>query len=147
MKDLTIFENSNFGKITIIEKDGEPWFVAKEVCGILTVGNVTNALIEIDNDDKSDISLTKDGNNISKLRIINESGFYHLILKSRKPNAKQFKRWVTHEVLPSIRKTGSYSCTPQTYAGEYSSDILLRLKHVGFLAEGLADSKPFVNKC
>lgn len=97
--------------LTIIQdNNGNPWWMANEVCEILGLVNVSKALIELDICDKRDITGSKVGSNISKLRIINEPGLYSLIFKSRKPEAETFKRWVVHEVLPSIRKTGSYRC-------------------------------------
>lgn len=105
---------------TITDEKGEFWFVAKEICDVLGIGNVSKALIEIDSVDKTDmvispvdLTIGKVDNKIKdlrpkKMRIVNESGLYALLFKSRKPEAREFKRWVTHEVLPSIRKTGSY---------------------------------------
>ena len=83
--------------------DGEPWFVAADVCTILGVGNPTQALTRLDEDERTLIS--NEGRDVNA---VSEAGLYVLILGSRKPEAKTFKRWVTHEVLPSIRKTGSY---------------------------------------
>lgn len=96
---------------TIIHEGGEPWWIAKEVCEILGLKNVSMALVEIDQADKMVISGNDVGSNISKLRVVNESGLYDLIFKSIKPEAKKFRRWVTSEVLPQIRKTGSYNTT------------------------------------
>ena len=87
--------------------DGEPWFVAADVCTILGVGNPTQALTRLDEDERTLIS--NEGRDVNA---VSEAGLYALILGSRKPEAKTFKRWVTHEVLPSIRKTGSYGTTP-----------------------------------
>ena len=89
-------------------KDGEPWWLAADVCSVLDLGNVGQAINRLDADEKSDI-ISNDGTpgNPTKA-IINESGLYSLILGSRKPEAKAFKKWVTSEVLPQIRKTGSY---------------------------------------
>ncbi|MBI9110290.1 Bro-N domain-containing protein [Maridesulfovibrio ferrireducens] len=91
----------------IQDKDGNPWFVAKDVCASLGFKNPSDATKYIDEDDRTLIS-NPSGNGGSKATIINESGLYSLILRSRKPEAKKFKKWVTSEVLPSIRKTGSY---------------------------------------
>ena len=94
--------------LSIIQDDkGNPWWVAKEVCDVLGLTNVTVALESLDTDDKTELkeSLSSGGR---RPLIINEPGLYSLIFKSRKPEAKTFKRWVTHEVLPSIRKTGGY---------------------------------------
>lgn len=91
---------------------GEPWFIAADVCAVLGLDNVTKALLRVDDDDKTLISIQgrtpTEGIIGRQVNIISESGFYSLVLSSRKPVAKPFKRWVTHEVLPSIRKTGFY---------------------------------------
>lgn len=83
--------------------DGEPWFAAIDVCAVLEIGNVSQALTRLDDDE-----FTLIWNEGREMNMITESGLYSLVLGSRKPEAKTFKRWVTHEVLPSIRKTGSY---------------------------------------
>ena len=89
--------------------DGEPWFVAKDVCGILELGNVGQALTRLDEDEVTDITLNDVAGRPNHAKVVNEPGLYSLILASRKPQAKDFRRWVTHEVLPAIRKTGSYA--------------------------------------
>lgn len=98
--------------VRVIEKDGEPWFVAKDVCDILELENITNALKSLDPDDLT-LTILKSGSQNREMKLISESGLYTLILRSNKPEAKNFRRWVTHEVLPSIRKRGMYA-TPQT---------------------------------
>lgn len=99
-----------FDQVRTIEDDkGNIWWVARDICNILGLGNVSQTLLSLDDDEKSDITNTKLDSNNNRLRIINEPGLYNLIFKSRKPEAKEFKRWVTHEVMPSIRKTGSYT--------------------------------------
>lgn len=111
MNELKIFENPEFGRIRAIEQNGEPWFVAADVCRALDITNVGNALARLDDDEKSSIRLTDvtpNGGN-PNVSIINEPGLYSLVLGSRKPEAKAFKRWITHEVIPTIRKTGSYT--------------------------------------
>ena len=118
-KTIQIFENAEFGAIrTLTGKDGEPWFVGKDVATILGYANTKKAIIEhVDKDDKQVVQLsdiqqgheTLPSNMVgSKVVIINESGLYSLILSSKLPSAKRFKRWVTSEVLPQIRKTGGY---------------------------------------
>ena len=108
MSELKIFENPAFGKIRSITRNGEPWFVAKDVTEILGHTNTSKAVADhVDNEDKLNnktlLSLGQRGG-----WIINESGLYSLILSSKLPQAKAFKRWVTSEVLPAIRKNGSY---------------------------------------
>lgn len=104
---------------TLTDETGEPWFVAKDVCDILGHSNVSMALGRLDDDERSKFNLGRQG----ETNIVNEAGLYGLILGSRKPEAHEFKRWVTHEVLPSIRKTGGY--IPATEA-ESDEDILAK---------------------
>lgn len=94
---------------TLTDKAGEPWFVAKDVCDILELGNTTNALRALDEDEKTNFTNCNVAQNGGRAPlIISEPGLYKLIMRSRKPEAKEFQRWVTHEVLPQIRKTGGY---------------------------------------
>lgn len=112
--DMQIFENEQFGAIRAVEIDGEPWFVAKDVCDALGIRSDTVRSI-VDADDVAETNPNTIGvaGGRSPL-IINEAGFYTLILKSRKPEAKAFKRWVTHEVLPAIHRDGAYVATDGT---------------------------------
>ena len=107
-------------KLTVItDKEGKPWFVAKESCEILDLTNVGQAVSGLDADEKKTISITindRKGRGSPKRIIISEPGLYKLIQKSRKPEARKFDRWVRHDVLPSIRKTGSYSIRPKIEA-------------------------------
>ena len=117
MNDLAIFENPEFGHIRGLKIEGEPWFVGKDIAEALGYKKPANALAtHVDNEDKQFVMIpqgTEPRNGAlspeSKTTIINESGLYSLMLKSKLPGAKKFKRWVTSEVLPSIRKTGAYS--------------------------------------
>lgn len=94
---------------TLTDEAGEPWFVAKDVCDILELSNVTEALRSLDDDEKSNFRISEVAQNGGRAPlIISEPGLYKLIMRSRKPEAKEFQRWVTHEVLPSIRKHGGY---------------------------------------
>ena len=90
---------------TLTDKQGEPWFVAKDVCDILGMSNATVALQSLDDDELAKFNL---GGQHGEANIISEPGLYRLIMRSRKPEAKEFQRWVTHEVLPQIRRTGGY---------------------------------------
>ena len=92
---------------TLTDEAGEPWFVAKDVCAILEISNPSDALKRLDDDERSRFNLGRQG----ETNIVNEAGLYVLVLGSRKPEAHEFKRWVTHEVIPSIRKTGGYLAT------------------------------------
>ena len=113
--EVQIFENAEFGKVRTIVKDGEPYFIGKDVADILGYAKPENAIAtHVDEEDKTSTLIQGTGSNYkSKAIIINESGVYALIFGSKLPKAKQFKRWVTSEVLPSIRKTGSYSTIPK----------------------------------
>src|SRR5690606_3965390 len=99
-------------ELRIIEKDNEIWFVAKDVCDILEIKNSRDAVSRLDDDEKG-VVLTDTPGGRQKLQAVNEFGLYNLVLTSRKPEAKEFKRWITHEVIPSIRKHGAYM-TPET---------------------------------
>ncbi|USK43757.1 BRO family protein [Cytobacillus oceanisediminis] len=102
-----VFEFKGQDLRTIIQND-EPWFVAKDVCDILELNNSRQALTRLDDEEKADVTIN-DGRQNRNYSIINESGLYELIFASRKLEAKMFKKWVKQEVLPSIRKTGSYT--------------------------------------
>jgi len=94
--------------IRVVMKDDQPWWMAKDVCSVLEIGNVGDALSRLDPDEKDDIDSIDAAGRPNHAAIVSESGLYSLVLGSRKPEAKAFKRWITHEVIPSIRKTGSY---------------------------------------
>lgn len=94
--------------VRITDLDRNPWWLLADVCGSLGIGNTTMAAAGLDEDEKSTISITEGGNLNATRIIINESGLYSLILRSRKPEAKRFKKWVTSEVLPAIRRDGAY---------------------------------------
>ena len=108
MSNLITFENMEFGKLTVMEKDGEFFFIGKEVAEKLGYSNTRDALVRhVDIDDKADV-VFHDGRQRRSMVSINESGLYSLILSSKLPQAKEFKKWITTEVLPSIRKNGGY---------------------------------------
>lgn len=113
MNDVTIFRKDEFGAVRAVTLEGEPWFVAADVCRALGLGNSSMAVSKLDEDEKG-ISLIDTLGGEQKLGIVNESGLYALVLSSRKPEAKAFKRWITHEVIPSIRKTGGYIAGQET---------------------------------
>jgi prophage antirepressor-like protein len=128
MHELTLFSNKEGFKVRVVIVDGEPWFVAKDVCDILGLGNARQALSGLDNDEKTTLKrsefsgLTVTNNDGQTFRggaqlinIISESGLYALIIRSNKPEAKAFRRWITHEVLPAIRKTGRYVVPRKTW--------------------------------
>lgn len=111
-----VFSSEEFGSIRAMRgDDGEPWFVAKDVCDALGLGNVGQALARLDEDEKGSITLNDGTPGNPNKAIVTEPGLYALVLASRKPEAKRFKRWVTHEVLPAIRRHGAYA-TPEMVA-------------------------------
>ena len=107
MNQLTKFFNGK--ELRVIEKGNDIWFVAKDVCDILEIKNPSDALKRLDGDERARFNLGRQG----ETNVVNEYGLYSLVLGSRKPEAKEFKRWITHEVIPSIRKHGAYM-TPET---------------------------------
>lgn len=112
---IQIFENKNFGSIRIISRDDEIWFVLSDVCKSLGLSNPTTVANRIDEDERSKFNLGRQGN----ATIINESGLYSVILRSDKPQAKTFRKWVTSEVLPTIRKTGGYVANDDLFIQTY----------------------------
>ena len=115
MNKLEIFKNQDFGEIRTITIDGEPYFVGKDVAEILGYSRPDHAINQhVDSEDKLTYQIGTSGQN-RQMFIINESGLYSLILSSKLPSAKKFKRWVTSEVLPEIRKNGSYTKAPKSF--------------------------------
>lgn len=113
MNNLQIFNSPDFGQIRTIQQNGEPWFVGKDVAKILGYERADNAIRNhVDDEDKLMHQISASGQN-REMYIINESGLYSLILSSKMPKAKEFKRWVTSEVIPAIRKTGKYEAMAQ----------------------------------
>ena len=128
MNNLKVFSSVEFGSIRTLEVNNEPWFVGKDVAVVLGYAKPENAIsAHVDIEDKTSTLIQGSGSNYkSKTTIINESGLYSLILSSKLPTAKAFKRWVTSEVLPIIRKTGGYiPTTPQMTEQEILSRALL----------------------
>ena len=107
---IKVFENTDFGSVRVVEHDGEPWFVGKDVAAILGYSDVNKAVaMHVDDEDKKLNDKTSSSFGQRGATLINESGLYSLIIGSKLDEARKFKRWVTSEVLPSIRKTGKYS--------------------------------------
>lgn len=110
MNDIQIFSNEQFGQVRVITKDGEPWFVGKDIAEVLGYSNSRDALItHVDEEDRNTVAISDGKRGNPNQTIINESGLYSLILGSKLPSAKKFKKWVTSDVLPSIRKHGMYA--------------------------------------
>lgn len=119
MNDIKVFENDAFGSVRTIDREGDVWFVGKDVAAALGYSNTNDALSRhVDPEDKyqgEGVAFPDPHGTLQYPTIINESGLYSLVISSKLPTAKQFKRWITKEVIPSIRKTGGYFATPKTY--------------------------------
>lgn len=127
MNELKIFENPEFGTIHTVEIDGEPWMVGKDVATALGYSNPRDALAKhVDDDDKNTVAICDGTPGNPNLTIINESGLYSLVFGSRKPEAKVFKRWVTHEVIPSIRRHGVYATAETAERLMNDPDFMIR---------------------
>lgn len=129
MNELRIFNNADFGDVRTVEKDGNIWFVGKDVAEALGYERPTKAVQDhIDEEDKDVVPIQDSIGRKQNTPIINESGLYSLVLSSKLPSAKAFKRWITSEVIPSIRKTGSYnkpSKQPTTQQEQRAKAMLL----------------------
>lgn len=119
---LQIFEDEEHDEFRVFDRDGEPWFVLSEVCRRLEIANHSDAALRLDDDEKDTIGITDSIGRARRTHIINESGLYSLILSSRKPAAKRFKKWVTSEVLPSIRQTGGYHGRIPAFIRRYNAN-------------------------
>ena len=115
MNELQIFNSEEFGEIRTVSINDEPWFVASDICKALELSNATVSVQRLDEDEKSKFNLGLSGGDTN---CVNEYGLYSLVLASRKPEAKKFKRWITHEVIPSIRKHGGYIAGQETMSDD-----------------------------
>lgn len=109
---IEIFGSEEFGTVRTMIMNGEPWFVANDVFRVLGITNTKDALRTLDEDEKSGVDIIDPHGRSQKTNCINESGLYSIVLRSRKPEAKSFRRWITHEVIPAIRKHGAYISDP-----------------------------------
>lgn len=110
MNDIKVFDNEEFGEVrALLSEDGEPMFVATDVCRVLGIGNPTMAVRGLEDDERT-LSIIEG----HETNVITEPGFYRLVLRSRKPEAKAFQRWVTHDVLPALRRDGAYVASDGT---------------------------------
>ena len=130
MNELQKFMYSD-KEVRVVVKDGEPWFVAADVCKVLEVEQVTNAVRKLDDDEKRTTLISIKGGNgatsTKEVNIVNEPGLYALILGSRKKEAKAFKRWITHDVIPAIRKFGGYLTPEAAEKALQDPDFIIRL--------------------
>lgn len=119
MQQVMLFENKEFGEIRTLMIDGQPYFIGKDVAAALGYERPAKAILDhVDNEDKDEIPIQDSIGRMQNTPIINESGFYSLVLSSKLETAKKFKRWVTSEVLPSIRQTGNYISGTSPYSIE-----------------------------
>ena len=125
MNELKTFENERFGNVRVTMIDNEPWFVAADVCKALEID--PTATRRLDDDEKNTLRLTQGTSGNPNVTVVNESGLYSLVLGSRKPEAKMFKRWVTHDVIPTIRKHGVYMTPDALEKALLSPDYLLKV--------------------
>lgn len=121
------YEHEQFGKIRVIEKEGNTWFIAKDICAALGLAQVSRAIQKLDEDEVTSSKVIDSLGREQTANAISESGMYSLVLVSRKPEAKAFKRWVTHEVLPSIRKHGGYLTPEKVEEALTDPDTIIRL--------------------
>lgn len=130
---LQIFRNSEFGEVRVVEINNEPWFVGKDVAENLGYAKARNAIsAHVDSEDKKEAPIQGDLGGVQQMTVVNESGLYSLIIRSKLESAKKFKKWVTSEVLPSIRKHGAYmtdNLVEQIYEDPQTMiDLLIKLK-------------------
>ena len=138
MKDIQIFNNPEFGEIRTTIVDGEPYFVGKDVAEVLAYKETAKAIREHVDDDDKGVSVLDTPGGKQKMVVINESGLYGLVFGSKLPTAKKFKHWVTSEVLPTIRKTGSYSIPKVTPNPHYRTRMIVTaIRDVGKTSEEL----------
>ncbi len=138
------FNFENYSVRVIRGDDGEPWFVAADVCAALDLPETHKAVARLDDDERGRNSIPTPGGN-QDMTVINESGLFNLVLGSRKPEAKRFKRWVTHEVLPSIRKTGAYSVSvaaPAPSLPDYTQSRVAAILAIGEMIARVPGVKP-----
>lgn len=128
MNDLQVFDFEQ-KSVRVVMKGSEPWWVAKDVCDVLEIGNPTEAIRPLDDDEKSTLRISEGdgGHGGPERNIINESGLYTLIMRSNKPEAKRFRKWVTSEVLPTIRKHGVYMTPQKIEEALTNPDFIIRL--------------------
>lgn len=125
--DLKTFTNDQFGSLRTVMINNEPWFVAADVCKALDISNPHDAIKRLDEDEKSGVDLTDPHGRVQNTNVVSEPGLYSLVLGSRKPEARQFKRWITHDVIPAIRSHGGYLTPELTEQVLSDPDTIIRL--------------------
>lgn len=126
MNQLQVFNNTEFGQVRTMMIKGSPWFVAKDVCECLGITKHRDAVSRLDGDERGSVEVDTLGGT-QQMAAVNEYGLYSLVLSSRKPSAKAFKRWITHEVIPAIRKHGAYMTGETLEQALTSPDFLIKL--------------------
>lgn len=144
MSDLIPFAYSG-QQVRTVEVDGEPWFVAADVCAVLGLTNVTEALRGLDEDEFSTTEVVDSAGRRQRGYITNEPGLYSLILRSRKPEAKAFKRWITHEVLPALRQSGRYEVAAPMDELELAERYVASIRARRELVSRVAELEPAAN--
>lgn len=134
MNDLTVFKFEGTREVRTVIKDGEPWFVAKDICDILGIQNTSDAVRNLDDDELvSEKAIS--GGQVREMLCVSESGLYALVMRSNKLQAKAFRKWVTSEVLPAIRKTGQYTVTATNMISEeFTSRAFAALRSIAVTA-------------
>lgn len=134
MNDLTVFRFEGTREVRTVVRDGEPWFVAKDICDILGIQNTSDAVRNLDDDELvSEKAIS--GGQVREMLCVSESGLYALVMRSNKPQAKAFRKWVTSEVLPTIRKTGQYTVTATNMISEeFTSRAFAALRSIAVTA-------------
>lgn len=127
MQEIQVFDNEEFGQIRVGEVGGEPRFVARDLCVALGIGNPSDAVRRLDGDEVDSIEVIDSMGRAQLMSAVTEAGMYSLVLSSRKPEARAFKRWVTHEVLPSIRRRGAYLAPEVAERVVSDPDTIIRL--------------------
>ena len=126
MNNIQVFTNKHFGQVRVVMRDGDPWFVAADVCRALDVGNISQAVSRLEEDEKG-IILNDTLGGKQSMAIVSEPGLYALVLGSRKSEAQSFRRWITHEVLPAIRQEGAYMTPERLHEVLEDPDTLIAL--------------------
>lgn len=122
---VKVFNSEEFGSVRTITHNGDVWFSAADVCRILDISNPSQALTRLDADEKFTTIISNEGaiTGESSMSFVSESGLYSLVLGSRKPNAREFKRWITHDIIPTIRKTGGYIANEDLFINTYLPNV------------------------
>lgn len=126
-QNIETFNSSEFGALRALMVGDDPWFVARDVCDALGISNSRDAVGSLDDDERNTVAITDGTPGNPNKAIVSEAGFYKLVMRSRKPEAKAFQRWVTHEVLPSIRKRGGYLTPEKVEEALLNPDTIIRL--------------------